>query len=203
MEHEINILNKKKIETFSEFETEFLNAAKQLSSDGYVMAQCTNQFILKKIEKPENVQEILDMETLFKYGFDIRIFGKKGEGRFFRGSIDQLFRFRFVYDPEENEGFQNASNSAASYDYDNYCDYYEEEHFLDIDTKLSNEKEKKALAIGGGEYDLPIKHYLDAKIRIRNYLKYDKQTGMAAVSDWRCVEFIEGVHGKTCAEKNV
>ena len=46
-------------------------------------------------------------------------------------------------------------------------------------------------ATGGGKYPFPIEEYNDTKIRIRNYLEEDDDTGELYVKDWRLVGFGE------------
>lgn len=205
MAKEMNDLHTNTIRNYDEFEAIFRETAGRLAPEGYVMAQCTDLFHLQKIGDAERTADELELHRLYQYGLDIRIFGEKGEGRFFRGSIGrygqdddtQLFRFRSIFDKEKDENQTERSPHTGHGTEDHYSDYFDEEQFLDIDTKRSNEKEGIAQAIGGGTYRLPLNHYSDAKIRLRNYLKYDEKTGMASVCDWRCVGFKEGIPENT------
>ena len=47
----------------------------------------------------------------------------------------------------------------------------------------------KVFATGGGEYNLPIENYKNQKLKIRNYLGEDTETGALFIKDWRMVGF--------------
>ena len=76
--------------------------------------------------------------------------------------------------------------------------WWNESQYLDIDTdRTKKERDNGKLdkgevyATGGGKYPLPIEEYNDTKIRIRNYLGEDADTGELYVKDWRLVGFGE------------
>ena len=179
--------------TREEFESKLAEAKSTLGAEACILAQCTNKLIIKKLSEND-----LDFDELFRHGFDIRVFSEKGELHLFRASIDKDFCARLVLDEDIDKE-----------------KYYDQDQFLDIDTtksdKLrelakttthvpqtiqidkdkSDKLQKLAVATGGGEYHLPISNLNDAKIKIRNFVKYD-EVGRAYVSDWRIVNFIEG-----------
>ena len=151
--------------TREEFESKLLQAKSDLGADACILAQCTDELIIEELSEYD-----FDFDELFRHGFDIRVFSEKGELHLFRASINKDFIARFALDD-------------AGKDYIDQC------QFLDIDT--SKLLQESAVATGGGEYHLPISNFKDAKIKIRNLVKYD-EVGRAYVSDWRIVNFIEG-----------
>ena len=180
--------------TREEFESKLLQAKSDLEPDVCILAQCTDELIIEKLSEYYDFA----FDELFRHGFDIRVFSEKGELHLFRASIDKDFCARLVLDEDIDKE-----------------KYYDQDQFLDIDTtksdKLrelakttthvpqtiqidkdkSDKLQKLAVATGGGEYHLPISNFKDAKITIRNFVKYD-EVGRAYVSDWRIVNFIEG-----------
>jgi len=141
---------------------------------GYVIAQLTNKLCIEKISENQ-----LNTEEIAQYGLDIRMFNEGGEIRWSRSGIGEkaFIRRERLDDIEMAEGF----------------DYWDEEQYLDIDTKKS--KSPYAVATGGGRYFLPLEKYMDAKVKIRNYLS-EEDTGRVYISDWRVVDFIEGSPAK-------
>lgn len=138
---------------------------------GYVIVQCTDKLDIEK-----SMNNAVDMDNCWKHGLDIRVFDESGEIHFVRGSIADDFIVRKIIDlPDIDE-----------------TSYFDESQFLDIDTKRSDATKGKAVATGGGIYPLPLENYDDAKIVIRNYVEYEKDTGRAYIKDWRCVRFVEG-----------
>lgn len=152
-----------KINNKEDFQAEINNI-----SQGNAIIQCTDKLIVDTI--PGNI----NWDDVYKHGIDIRIFDKSKEIRFFRGTIADDFVVRKKTDENLTE--------------DNH---YDEDQFLDINDKCEK-VDGKVQAIGGGKYGLHLNNIRDAKIRIRNYISYEEDTGMAYVSDWRCVEFLEG-----------
>lgn len=144
--------------------------------DGYMIVQCTNRLIVGRLS------DEIDWKEVAEYGLDIRIFDKNREFRFFRGTIADEYVRR-----EKDDGKEHLLPE----------DYYDEEQFLDIDEKRGYKASRNGVevhAIGGGVYRIPLEgnKIRDAKIKIRNYVKYEEDTGRAYVTDWRCVEFLEG-----------
>ena len=60
---------------------------------------------------------------------------------------------------------------------------------LDSNEQKSKPEKGIAYATGGGRYELPLKDYRDAKIKIRNYLEYEEDTMQLYISDWRIIGF--------------
>lgn len=136
---------------------------------GYVVAMFTDKFEFYSFD--ENTENILN-ENFEKKLIDMRIFNKDKECRIFRGDIGSKFYFR---------------------DSDDYIgnDYYDDEQYLDIDTKHSIDSFKNSgivKAIGGGSYKLPFCDFNDIKICIRNYIDYNSESGQAYIKDWRLVD---------------
>ena len=145
--------------------------------EGYILTMLTDKFDIQLL-KDENI----DRNELFEKGIEIRIFNQKGEVKWFRSSIDKEFRYR-----------ERLMDSSL----DENADYWDEEQYLDID-----EKQTKALreltggedviTTGGGRYHLPCTDYHDIKVKIRNYLEYEKDTMQVYIADWRIVDFVSG-----------
>lgn len=145
---------------------------------GYLFAMTTEEIIFCKSDPAE-----YDEEKLFRLGLDIRIFNLEGERKWFRSGIGRDYRYRERMDDE---------NVIAD-----KLHYWDEYHFLDIDDAKTEKKNifvQKGMvyATGGGTYPLPIEKYKDAKIKIRNYLGEDPDTGELYVEDWRLVALKEG-----------
>lgn len=145
---------------------------------GYLFAMTTEEIIFCKSDPAK-----YDEEKLFRLGLDIRIFNTQGERKWFRSGIGRDFQYRERLDDE---------NVTAD-----KLHYWDECHFLDIDDAKTEKKNifvQKGMvyATGGGTYPLPVEKYKDAKIKIRNYLGEDPDTGELYVEDWRLVALKEG-----------
>ena len=132
----------------------------------------------------EAQRESFDRKELFDSGLEIRIFDEKSEAKWFRTGIDRPFRFRKRRDGEETEKDR--------------LHHWDESQYLDIDTQRTEDARKSGAleagcvyATGGGKYPLPIEAGTDARIRIRNYLGEDPDTGELYVEDWRLAGFGE------------
>ncbi len=155
-----------KIQTMEKF---WLYAAAM--KDGFLFAMLTDEIIWKCWPLAE--KEKKDFQEKERNLLDIRIFNEKKELHMFRSDVGRAFQGRLLEDAKENFDGQ---------------DYFDEEQYLDIDTKRSQElfeKEQKVYATRGGCYSLPLSAFEDAKIQIRNYLGYYEQSGQAYVKDWR------------------
>lgn len=125
----------------------------------------------------------IDCRELYERGLEIRIFDEKSEEKWFRASIEKEFKYRKITDEKKE------SDSSNLYQWD-------EEQYLDIDEKRTEKARQegsiengKVFATGGGEYNLPIENYKNQKLKIRNYLGEDTETGALFVKDWRMVGF--------------
>lgn len=110
---------------------------------------------------------------------DIRIFNSEKEMRMFRGDIGRKLQGRSIDD----------NGKALTPE-----DYFDEEQYLDIDSKRSGDlflKGQKVMATGGGCYHLPLAVFENAKVSIRNYLGYYEETGQAYVRDWRLMNLFQ------------
>lgn len=156
-----------------------LNAGRQ-AFDGtrYIFFMTTEEIGFYKADSPKP-----DYRELYERGLEIRIFDEKGEDKWFRASIEKEFKYRNITDKKKE------SDSSNLYQWD-------EEQYLDIDEKRTEKaiqegsiENGKVFATGGGEYSLPIENYKNQKLRIRNYLREDTDTGALFVKDWRMVGF--------------
>lgn len=112
----------------------------------------------------------------YKYQLqEIRIFDEKKELKVFQNGTELFIRDTSDYNEKEQY-------------------YYDEFHFLDIDTRKSKGAES-VIATGGGKYSLPQDIFQeeddlkDAKVLIRNYVDYYENSGQAYIYDWRIVRF--------------
>lgn len=143
--------------------------------NGYAVVMFTDKFEFLAYPFDEKTNKILN-EDFEKKLIDMRIFNKDKEYRIFRGDISGNFHFRDSDDYIKN-------------------DYYDDEQYLDIDTKRSADSFKNdgiVRATGGGNYKLPFCDFNDIKICIRNYIDYDNESGQAYIKDWRLVGLKKG-----------
>ena len=141
---------------------------------GYVLAELTDRYIVDKwpLEKTPKLLENHRSKVL-----EIRVFNKEREVKLFRGDIGREFRMRTLDEKGEN------------------VEYYDEEQFLDIDTKRSAKlfnDTYEVYATGGGRYHLPLTSMKDAKIVVRYHFGKYEDSGQARIEDWRAVELKEG-----------
>ncbi len=163
-------------ETFKESFQHAVTARKT----GYVFAMLTDRIELLRAD-----EERLDREELYKKALEIRVFDTEGETKWFRSSIGNSFRLR-----ERNDGPSGGNGENVPSD-----EWWDEEQYLDIDDRRPAGRPGYVRATGGGIYPLPLERYKDAKIKIRNYLEYEEDTGELYISDWRIVGFTEGKEG--------
>ena len=153
------------------------------ADNGYIFIMTT-----EKIDFCKASEEVYacdgERKKFFRQGLEIRIFDEKNEWKWFRTGIDKSYSFRRMTDDEETEK--------------DTLHWWNESQYLDIDTDRTEKERKsgkldkrKVYATGGGQYPLPIEEYYDTKIRIRNYLGEDDDTGELYVKDWRLVGFGE------------
>lgn len=156
-----------------------LNAGRQASNvPQYIFFMTTEEIGFYKADSQK-----LDFRELYERGLEIRIFDEKSEDKWFRASIDKEFKYRKITDEKK----ESDSNNLYQWD---------EEQYLDIDEKRTEKarqegsiKNGKVFATGGGEYNLPIENYKNQKLKIRNYLGEDTDTGALFVKDWRMAGF--------------
>ena len=146
----------------------------------YIFAMTTEEIVFSKAE-----MQTLDIPKLYADGLEIRIFDMLSEEKWFRTGIDKAFRYRRITD------------RTAKTEKNNVCQW-DESQYLDIDDKKTKHARNNGLieagyvyATGGGKYPLPEENYQDLKIKIRNYLGEDTDTGELYVKDWRLAGFGE------------
>ncbi len=148
----------------------FLREADEIA-EGFLFVMFTDEIWVEKWPLEEEKRESLRAKE--DVLLEARAFSRDREDKLFRGDIGRVFLWRSIEDSD-------------------MPDSYDEEQYLDIDEKRSQTlfaAEHKVRATGGGVYHLPILDYRGAKVRIRNYVDYYKETGQAYVRDWRLVEF--------------
>lgn len=131
---------------------------------GYKIVSCSNSKTLYNLIDDNSVEKLLD----------IRVFNKDKEYRLFRSNLGKAF-------------YKSKLDDSNSDD----KDYYDDIYYFDIDDDKSRDlPEDMVQTTGGGIYNLPI-NKSNAGIRIRYYLKQDKESGIAMIANWRIVELVE------------
>lgn len=142
--------------------------------NGYLFGMYTDIIVFEKLPLTEEQKE--DFVNRKDKLLEARAFCKEKEWKLFRGDIGKkCFSLRILED---------IGN----------MDCYDEEQYLDIDEKRSNElfeREQKVCATGGGIYKLPFPDYRNVKIKIRNYIAYYEETGQAYIRDWRLTDLFQ------------
>ncbi len=150
---------------------------------GYIFIMTTEEIDFRKVSAG-GYKEDAEIDQLFDQGLEIRIFDEDSEWKWFRTGIGKAYHFRMLRDDEETKN--------------DWLHWWNESQYLDIDMKRTKkEREKGKISIdevyatGGGKYPLPVQADDDTKIRIRNYLGEDADTGELYVKDWRLAGFGE------------
>ena len=168
--------------------------------NGYVLMMLTDEFAVRKL------QDIKEQgKKLYRKALEIRMFNDMQEAKWFRCSIDRPLRCRVIKDTAKEPDFTGDGGDGKR-----PLRYWDEYQYLDIDVPGSSFEEGRARATGGGFYPLPLKgcadvddpgktisSYCDVRIKLRNYLRYEEDTGRVSVADWRLVGFTakEGGNG--------
>lgn len=163
---------------------------KQASQKIYLFAmttECIKFFIVNDTRPDEK-----ELRELAQNGLEIRVFDEKREAKWFRTCIDKKLGFRLL----DDDVLKKDSLQV-----------WDESQYLDIDVKRTKESIEKGkiqngtvFATGGGKYPLPLETYKNAKIKIRNYLGKDPDTGELYVEDWRLISLVEGVEERGKSE---
>ena len=155
------------IQNKEEFITGFRQAAIRLG-EGYIIAMLTDRLYIQELDR-----EQLDRDELYEKAMEIRMLNEEEEVKWFRGA-DQKLQCRERKDQEDQM---------------DPLFFWDEWQYLDINEQKSKPEKGIAYATGGGRYELPLKDYRDAKIKIRNYLEYEEDTMQLYISDWRIIGF--------------
>lgn len=149
----------------------------------YLFAMTTE--CIKFFELDETRPDEKELRELAQNGLEIRVFDKDREAKWFRISIDKEFGFRLL-----DDDFLKKDSLHI----------WDESQYLDIDDERTKDAIKNGeipkgtvFATGGGKYPLPLEKYKNAKIKVRNYLGEDPDTGELYVEDWRLIGLVEGI----------
>ena len=141
--------------------------------------ECIKFFVVNDTRPDEK-----ELSELAQNGLEIRVFDEKREAKWFRPSIDKEFGFRLL-----DDDFLKKDSLHI----------WDESQYLDIDDERTKDAIKNGeipkgtvFATGGGKYPLPLEKYKNAKIKVRNYLGEDPDTGELYVEDWRLTGLGEG-----------
>ncbi|MCM1101237.1 MAG: CRISPR-associated protein Csx19 [Clostridium sp.] len=158
---------------------------------GFLFAMLTDEVVLERWPLSE------EGKKNFRAGerklLDIRIFNQERELRMFRGNVGGAFRGRALEDGTDARGGRRRSAECRNEEFRDE-EFWDEEQYLDIDTERSETlfaREGMVQTAGGGRYRLPLEGFVNAKIRIRNYLDYYEETGQAYVKDWRLTDLFQ------------
>jgi hypothetical protein len=119
-------------------------------------------------DKADFVENVDSFEKLL----EVRVFTCVYEFRAYRSTISSEFKFREIIDDSAyGDGF------------------YDENQYLDIDSKASGELDAcEKQTTGGGRFTLPQGEAESTMITVRYYYNFDSD-GVAGVFDWRLVGF--------------
>ena len=111
---------------------------------------------------------------------ELRAYNREAELHAVRDCVGRDFAVRTVSDGAELRG-------GSTYDA-----HFDDTQFLDIDSKCSEElpSGRDYVATGGGRYRLPVEGA--ERIKVRNYISYGEDDGMARIVDFRIVELLKG-----------
>ena len=131
---------------------------------GPAVIMLTNRFLVAPYPfRSETIVEINQDKLL-----ELRIFDDNMELKLFRGSVGKELKYRYLSDAD--------------------CqDYFDDEQYLDVDEKRSKDCDN-VRSTGGGTYAVPLASFCDAKLKLRNYVRYD-ENGQCYIWDWRMLEF--------------
>ena len=137
----------------------------------YYTATLTDRFMLGIWGDPDSsifYQEEIQLVKLL----ELRVFNKDMEIMVRRGDISEPFKKRVL---DDREGI---------------ADCFDEIQLLDIDRKRSSSA-GHVKTTGGGKYKLPegIYKMKNPGLIVRHYFDRYSETGIAFISDWRCVGF--------------
>lgn len=177
---------KKEAYTLEEFGRDFRKCVSAVRN-GYIFAETTEEIVFCCADSRADEERTAEtVEKLFSQGLEIRIFDEESEAKWFRASVEKQFRFR------ERRDVKNSKKETDG------LLWWDESQYLDVDTKRTQKARLQGrispgtvYATGGGEYPLPIEDYENVKIRIRNYLGKDTDTGELYAADWRLAGFGE------------
>lgn len=133
---------------------------------GNAIIMLTDRFLVTSYPFGSEISE----EYLWEKLLELRLFDLDKEYKLFRGSVNKDISWRLLRDEKD-------------------VDSYDDEQYLDVDEKRTKDCDR-VCATGGGYYSLPLSDYSNAKLRLRNYVRYDESTGQGYISDWRILEFV-------------
>jgi hypothetical protein len=158
-------------------EKSLISEIKQRIQEGQYLAMLSDHIECGEYER----LDALDYVKLL----ELRVFDGISEVKAIRGTFAQEFQIR----NSKNYGIDIADNRWGG------CRF--EEHFLDIDSKKTEELRKQDdlsqkgfiyAATGGGTYRLSQRDY--KKLKIETFFKEDPETGMLHPFDFRIVGFL-------------
>ena len=152
---------------------EFIESAYSLEN-AWIIAALTDQYIVD--QKSETCLRTLE-ENAEKV-LEIRIFNNECEYKLFRTDIGKPFTCRVIKEEDIEKEIIEGNN------------FFDENHYLDIDNTKPLDTEGRVTTTGGGKYKLPIDIKSRPTIRVRYYLGKYPESGQARIEDWRIIEFI-------------
>ncbi len=119
---------------------------------------------------------------------EARLFSENAELKIMRPTIDCDFSWRII---DDNKFKESCDNSSFDRTFENCI--LDEEHYLDINFKITDKNSTTYISTGGGRYILP-EGGLN-RVLIRDYIYYD-DNGIANIADFRIVKFLKA--GEKC-----
>lgn len=135
---------------------------------GYVVAALTDEYIVDRWPMSEDLSE--KEEKIL----EVRVFNEEKEIKLFRTDIGKKFKDLRILDDSELYGKFES---------------FEQEQYLDIDTKRSVCDDGYVFTTGGGNYRLPFGYSEESKVIIKYYMEEEPDSGMARIADWRVAGF--------------
>ncbi|MBO6206360.1 MAG: hypothetical protein J6O73_05415 [Lachnospiraceae bacterium] len=133
---------------------------------GYAIASLTDEYIVDTW--PMERYSLAGKEDKL---LELHVFNKEIEERLIRTGISKGFKYRRTVDSGK--------------------DFFDEYHYIDIDTKKTVELGNgDVVTTGGGRFHLPLEVKEGVMLKIRYYLDKYEDTGHVKLSDWRMVDFL-------------
>lgn len=120
-------------------------------------------------DRADFVSDISSVNNLL----EVRVFDESGEFRAYRDLIGKDFKCREIIEKTESDIPETS---------------FEENHYLDIDTKFTFADETEKQTTGGGRFHLPEDVKDKTMIKVRYYYRFNSE-GLAQKCDWRLVGF--------------
>lgn len=163
---------------------DFLKKAEEIQ-EGYLFAMFTDMVWVEKWPLNDGKkEEFRKKEPLL---LEVRVFSEDREDKLFRGDIGRDFRWRLIKDTARSDFFDEVQ-------YLNLDKEQLKKLFKESKKVKENQKVNESVS-DGRDAQQPLgkggTSCMKAKVQLRNYIDYHKETGQAYVKDWRLVRFFQ------------